>query len=182
MSDRPYHHGHLRAALLDAAVARLAEEPPSALSLRQLARDVGVSHAAPTHHFGDKNGLLVAVATQGFELLRGALAAAWDETADFLEVGVAYVVFAVEHPVHFGLMFGPDLAGAAELDEQRRSTRPLLHGPSNSMSSERDAATAAWAIAHGLAALLVGHQISDRRGTRRLASDVLGRLYAEGRA
>ena len=181
MSERPYHHGHLREALLAAAVERLAGEAPSALSLRQLARDIGVSHAAPAHHFGDKHGLLVAVAEQGFELLATSLRSAWASTGDFLEVGIAYVSFAVDHPVHFGLMFGADLADAAELAEGRAAARAVLIGSSSSKSSDRDAALAAWSIAHGLAALLLAGQINDRRGARRLAGDVLRRLYVPAR-
>jgi AcrR family transcriptional regulator len=66
---RPYHHGDLRRALLEAAVQAIAEVGPAAVSLRDLARRVGVSHAAPAHHFGDKAGLLTAVAADGFRRL-----------------------------------------------------------------------------------------------------------------
>ena len=77
---RPYHHGDLRRALLDAALAEIAEGGPGQVSLRELARPVGVSHAAPRHHFGDKRGLLTAVAVEGFELLAVELGAAWQST------------------------------------------------------------------------------------------------------
>ena len=74
--DRPYHHGHLRQAILAAAIDALTESGPARLSLRELARRAGVSHAAPAHHFGDKAGLLTAVAAQGYTLLADALTAA----------------------------------------------------------------------------------------------------------
>src|SRR6187549_1461323 len=73
---RPYHHGNLRRELVDAALEELAEHGPQDLSLRALARRAGVSHAAPTHHFGDKAGLLTAIAVEGYELLAESLAGA----------------------------------------------------------------------------------------------------------
>ena len=95
-SARPYHHGDLRRAVLDAAVAAIAESGPAALSLRDLARRAEVSHAAPAHHFGDKAGVLTALAAEGYALLGDALLETHDRTGDFLEVGVAYVrTFAV---------------------------------------------------------------------------------------
>src|SRR5918998_1426102 len=94
---RPYHHGNLRRAVLDAAITAIAESGPDALSLRQLATRIGVSHGAPAHHFGDRAGLLTAVAAEGYELLAEALTAAQRQAGDFLDVGVAYVRFAVEH-------------------------------------------------------------------------------------
>ncbi len=70
MTDtRAYHHGDLRRALLAAALEAIEESGPAALSLRDLARRAGVSHAAPAHHFGDKAGLLTALAAEGFDLL-----------------------------------------------------------------------------------------------------------------
>ncbi len=72
-TDRPYHHGDLRQAVLDAAVAAITEAGPAAVSLRELARRAGVSHAAPAHHFGDKAGLLTALAAEGYDLLADAL-------------------------------------------------------------------------------------------------------------
>ena len=96
MTDtRGYHHGDLPRALLAAAAEAIAEFGPAALSLRDLARRAGVSHAAPTHHFGDKAGLLTALAVEGFDLLAAAPTAAGD---DLLDVGVAYVDFAVRPP------------------------------------------------------------------------------------
>ena len=70
---RPYHHGDLPRALLEAALQAIVEVGPAAVSLRDLARRTGVSHAAPAHHFGDKAGLLTAVATDGFRRLAATL-------------------------------------------------------------------------------------------------------------
>src|SRR6266540_1426296 len=106
---RPYHHGDLRRALLDAAIEAITEAGPATVSLRDLARRAGVSHAAPAYHFGDKAGLLTAIAADGFRLLGAALGEAWTATGSFLEVGVAYVGFAVTHRAHFEVMFRPEL-------------------------------------------------------------------------
>ncbi|MEV2237032.1 TetR/AcrR family transcriptional regulator [Micromonospora sp. NPDC049891] len=107
MSDtRGYHHGDLRRTLLDAAVQAIGESGPAALSLRELARRAGVSHAAPAHHFGDRAGLFTAIAVQGYDILAEALAGAGGE---LLDLGVAYVEFAVRHRAHFEVMFHPDL-------------------------------------------------------------------------
>jgi AcrR family transcriptional regulator len=153
----PYHHGDLRRAILDAAVESISVNGSAALSLRELARRAGVSHAAPIHHFGDKAGVLTALAAEGFELLADALQAAGD---DFVEEGVAYVRFAVAYKAHFEVMFRPDTyhrddpsvvaarerAGRA-LDDGVRA-RTALAGREAEM-----AGVAAWSLVHGFATL-----------------------------
>src|SRR4029079_7469988 len=106
---RPYHHGDLRRALIDAA-RRLAEaEGPSALSLRAVAREAGVSPAAPYHHFKDKGELLYAVAQEGWQMLDDALAkakaAAPSAREAMTELGVAYVCFASDNPALYRIMY-----------------------------------------------------------------------------
>lgn len=107
--SRPYHHGDLRAALLTSAERTLREKGTAALSLRELARDIGVSHAAPGRHFKDKQALLDALALSGYDRLNRALA-----TADLPEAALeprltslarAYLGFAVENPELLALMF-----------------------------------------------------------------------------
>ena len=158
---RPYHHGDLRRALLGAAVAALGERGPAALSLREVARRVGVSHAAPTHHFGDKRGLLTAVAEEGYRLLAAELRAAWERTGSFLEVGVAYVRFALQRRAHFEVMFRPELYHSQEpaLLAAKKAAADLLYGPAASLSGDgaagdpQAAGLAAWSLVHGLATL-----------------------------
>ena len=106
---RPYHHGDLRPALLRAAVEAIGQAGPAAMSLREVARRAGVSHAAAAYHFGDKAGLLTAVATQGYRMLAEELRDARDADRGFLEVGIAYVRFAVSHRAHFEVMYRPEL-------------------------------------------------------------------------
>src|SRR6201997_5846248 len=104
--SRPYHHGDLRAAILAEAASLVAERGPDRVSLRELAREAGVSHAAPAHHFTDRRGLFTALAAQGFELLAVALA---DARPRFLDAALAYVRFAIEHPGHYRVMFDKSL-------------------------------------------------------------------------
>ena len=130
VTPRPYHHGNLRAALLESAEQTLNEG--GELSLRELARQVGVSHAAPRRHFAGKQALLDALAEDGFERLgndlRGSLAAAGPSfDARLLAFGRAYVRFATEHAALLDLMFaGKHRPGAA--DSLRAGRRPRLRG------------------------------------------------------
>lgn len=166
--DRPYHHGDLRRVLLETAVDIIGEHGPAALALRDLARRAGVSHAAPTHHFRDKTGLLTAVAVQGYELLGDALAEA-AHTGDFAEVGVAYVLFADTHPGHFSVMFRPDLyrADDPDLATARSRTTALLRDGARARFANRDRVRAltAWSLVHGLATLVRDGAVTPEPGT-----------------
>jgi len=187
MSTRPYHHGSLRAVLLEAAVEAIATNGPTALSLRDLARRAGVSHAAAAHHFGDKAGLLTAIATEGFDLFTAALGDALERTGDFREVGVAYTRVAIEHRGHFEVMFRPDLyrTDDPELVDAQRRTAALLHeglatlSPAQIGPSPEVAAIAAWSIVHGFASLwlhgALQGQIDDPVPVARAAAGLLFR-------
>ncbi len=168
---RPYHHGALRRALLDAALTALAEEGPAALSLRALARQVGVSHAALAHHFADKAGLLTAVAAEGFALLAADLHAAEQRTGSYREMGVAYVQFAVTHRAHFAVMFRPELYHADDpaVVTARAATEALLYGPAGRLSADPtvnplEAGVAAWALVHGVATLYLNGALPPQLG------------------
>src|SRR5271154_5377596 len=105
-----YHHGDLERALIAAARGLLEKEGIEALSLRAVARAVGVSPAAPYHHFADKDALLAAVAAQGFRELTAAMKKRMtretEPTKRFLGTGAGYVAFAAANPALFRLMFG----------------------------------------------------------------------------
>ncbi|BCW64847.1 TetR/AcrR family transcriptional regulator [Paenarthrobacter sp. MSM-2-10-13] len=109
MTDQPYHHGKLREALLERAMETIEEAGVDGLSLRQLARDVNVSHGAPAKHFRDKQALIDAVAMAGFESMnrriRDAAQSYENLRGRFVSVGKAYVDFAVEHPALLTVMY-----------------------------------------------------------------------------
>jgi len=161
-----YHHGDLRRVLLAAAASAIEESGVAALSLRALSRRAGVSHAAPAHHFGDKAGLLTALAAEGYDMLADAL----DRADSFLETGVAYVRFAVEHRAHFEVMFAPDLYRADDpaLIAARDRSEEVLYRRADEMpdaaadpGAVREAALAAWSIAHGFATLWLSGSLPD---------------------
>jgi AcrR family transcriptional regulator len=175
-----YHHGDLPAALLAAVREAVTDNGVSGVSLRDVARRAGVSHSAPAHHFGSKAGLLMAFAAEGFRLLAQAMRSevasqgAADAAAQVAAVGQAYVRFAVSHPAHFEVMFGPDalVPGDRELTAARKAVYELL---TESIGRARQAgrlpghspelvAISAWSLVHGLAALLISGRIPDRAG------------------
>ncbi|MFF4233140.1 TetR/AcrR family transcriptional regulator [Streptomyces sp. NPDC001820] len=177
MSQRTYHHGDLRRAVLTAALDVIATEGPSALSLRDLARRAGVSHAAPAHHFKDRAGLLTAIATEGYDLLAHSLAGA----PDLRERGVQYVRFAMDHPAHFQVMFQPDLLRPDDPDllaAKARVAAELRAGVEKKAAPAEEAGLmgmAAWSIAHGFATLLLSHNL-DRQLEDRSAEDIFRAL------
>lgn len=166
-----YHHGNLRESLLEAAADVLAEEGPATFSLRSLARQIGVSHTAPRHHFGDKRGVFTAVAAEGYRLLSGRLDEAGD---DFLAAGVAYVAFALDKPGHFSVMFQPELIDATDKElvgAQNKVGRSLAVGAaSHAQRTGRPLpsqggglppyALLAWSAAHGIAHLALGGSLT----------------------
>lgn len=177
-----YHHGDLRRTVLDAAVDAIGESGLDGWSLRELARRAGVSHAAPAHHFGDKAGLLTALAAEGFDLLADTLREAGP---DFLEAGLAYVRFATEHPVHFGVMFQPKLYRAdddAVRHARDRAGALLAQGASMVAASagSEHTARAGWSIAHGFASLWLAGALSTPPNTDPIeaARPVLRRLLS----
>ena len=166
-----YHHGNLRAELLDTALQQLHEVGVDTLSLRALARAVGVSQTAPYRHFADKNELLAALATGGYKDLLDALRAAGNATGDcprerLIAFAHAYVDYAANHPDLFKLMFGPILQPTEKYPALREAIREtfglvqeiLRHGIQRGIFREQDIAylaNAAWAGIHGLATLKV---------------------------
>ncbi|MGY6501230.1 MAG: TetR/AcrR family transcriptional regulator [Acidimicrobiales bacterium] len=170
-----YHHGDLRQALLDAAAEEIAEHGPGAISLRSIARRAGVSHAAPAHHFGDRAGLLSAVATEGFRRMNAAMetaAASADggPEAKLNAIGRAYVNFARAHPGEFAVMFRPELLDPDDvaLTEEAtaahgRLTDAIASEPTLQDSGETPDVTAArsWALVHGLATLIINGSLPD---------------------
>jgi AcrR family transcriptional regulator len=171
---KPYHHGDLRNALLDAARALLEEGPLSELSLRAVARRAGVSHAAPYRHFPNHESLLVELAVEGFGELRGEIAAAAGqkgaESDRIAKIGAAYMRFVARRPALARLMFGPQLPN--------RDNFPDLSAAADSIGAEIGAqlhdpalGLGVWAAVHGLAMLILENVVD--LGQRRSGLDVL---------
>ncbi|MGA7204451.1 MAG: TetR/AcrR family transcriptional regulator [Specibacter sp.] len=124
MPSHPYHHGDLRRTLLEAAATSIEASGVEALSLRQLARDAGVSHAAPSRHFSDKQALLDALAEDGFnrlaasleEATRGAATTPAAARRRFEDLAQSYVGFALAQPTLLSLMFGLKHAPSARAE------------------------------------------------------------------
>jgi len=174
-STRPYHHGNLRPALLEGAERALARGGVQELSLREVAREIGVSHAAPRRHFAGKQALLDALAEDGFERLeremQTALALAGDRFRPRLAaLARAYVRFATEHAALLELMYaGKHRPGADSLRAaaERAFAAPLTLIAEGQAAGEvvaGDSArvgTLAWASFHGLATMANGGLIGD---------------------
>ena len=152
---------------MDAAIVTIAERGADHLSLRDVARRIGVSHAAPAHHFGDKAGLLTAIATEGFTLFTDHLAVVADDGEDpareLAELGRAYAEFAERYPAHFDVMFRPALIRTSDpaLGPASAAAFAALRGrivrfQARGWRAREDTAAltvAAWALAHGIAVL-----------------------------
>src|SRR2546429_6154352 len=163
---RPYHHGDLRPALLRAAVETITEAGPAEMSWRGVARRAGVTHAAAAYHFGDKAGLFAAIAAEGYRELGEALREATEARRGFLEMGVAYVRFAVSHRAHFEVMYRPELyrPDDADVREAKAVTAVLLYGSASPDSGQLAGGVAAWSLVHGLATLWLNGNLPERLG------------------
>jgi AcrR family transcriptional regulator len=173
---RPYHHGNLRSALLGQAELTLSEQGVAGLSLRELAREVGVSHAAPRRHFADKQALLDALAEDGFERLGHETQAAVDAAGRSFRkrltaLARAYVRFATEHAPLLELMFAAKhRVGAADSlhDAATRafstSLNLIAEGQEKGEVARGDTervAIVAFATLQGLASLANGGMLGD---------------------
>jgi AcrR family transcriptional regulator len=174
-AKRGYHHGDLKHALIEAALAHIKREGARGISLREVARGAGVSHTASYRHFPSKESLLAAIAEQGFGLLNEKMRAAMEPHADdplasWRACGVAYVEFGVQYPEHLQVMFGGHIANAERYPTLQQaghacfellasSVRAALAAGLMGGASERVIAYASWAIVHGLAQLIAGYQI-----------------------
>jgi AcrR family transcriptional regulator len=189
-----YHHGNLRQALLDQALASLRKRGAENLSLRDLARAIGVSQAAPYRHFPDKDSLLAQLATLGYRELGRAMRAALgqarsDGTSGLQAAGVSYVQFALRHPEQYRLMFGSyriDQARHVELVRAANDAYSVLletvrEGVDSAELTDEPVeivAAAAWSIVHGLASLIIDERLgakSSREATA-IAERVTGLL------
>jgi AcrR family transcriptional regulator len=176
--DTPYHHGALRDALLQAAERVLERDGLAGLTLRAVAREAGVSHAAPTHHFGDLTGLVSELAAIGFRQFNQAMAESCTPQTPYPARGMArakaYVAYAQAHPGMYGLMFRterldysrPSLHEAAEASfaglAQAIAASRHEQIEEGSLTLEQAAAIArAWSLVHGFTMLLLDGRLAD---------------------
>jgi AcrR family transcriptional regulator len=165
-SEKHYHHGDLRTALVQAGRRILERDGLEALTLRACAREAGVSHAAPQHHFRNLAELLAAIATSGFDDFVASLEDnakdAGDADARLQAMGIAYVAFAIAHPALYSIMFGPE---AMQSDSEafgmaRGRAWDQLHdavvAAHGSAMADSDAVLV-WSLVHGHAMLRVSH-------------------------
>jgi AcrR family transcriptional regulator len=166
-SPKTYHHGNLKNALVETAAKLIAERGASSVSLREVAREAGVSHAAPYHHFEDKNGLIAAVAEEGFHRFdtyqERALRSVPSNPRERLRaLGKAYVRFALTNPHFFRVMFRNELIEsenhATHSEVAKRTFDRLINIVRENLSDKNEenilqAAIHAWAFVHGLATL-----------------------------
>jgi AcrR family transcriptional regulator len=177
-NDTPYHHGALNEALLKAAEHVLERDGLQGLTLRAVAREAGVSHAAPTHHFGDLTGLVSELAAIGFRQFNAAMVEARSVPGSMLEKSMAtakaYVGYARAHPGMYGLMFRTE-----RLDMTRPSLHEAAHASfaglagaigarrheqiaAEALSLDQAAAIArAWSLVHGFTMLLLDGRLTD---------------------
>ena len=171
MTTKPYHHGNLRDSLLDAADALLARDGAQALTLREVAKAAGVSHAAPYHHFASREQLLAAVATRAFAALAAAMAAANGDHARgqaerLMDICEVYVEFARARPTQFRLMFGPLLAQKSRHPDLKQAAEEAFHvlvTAATAFDAARgpELALTGWSLAHGLANLAIDEAFAD---------------------
>jgi len=195
--NRPYHHGDLKAALVEAADRLLEREGLSALSLRAVAREAGVSAAAPYHHFRDKIELLLAVARQGFvsmgDYMRQCAEGIENPKARLNRLGVAYVCFARDHPALYHLMYDSSRQANFRAEPRRADTgaMSLVHrvltsaggGAADPLAIELRE-IAGWCVCHGLAEMQASHEFDALKarlgGDEAFYSAVLANLDLPG--
>ena len=193
--ERPYHHGDLRRAIVKAALEILRETQILEFSLRELARQAGVSHNAPYKHFADKRELLAAVSAAGFEMLTKRMtreiAGLGNAREQLLALLRAYIDHGVENPALYSLMFGGYLSGpdhgrpAIELAEVEKTKallagviiagglgRAIPHTPRNERKIA-GAILACWSLAHGLTLLLADGLVGPKKKSGALGDSLV---------
>jgi AcrR family transcriptional regulator len=168
---RAYHHGDLRRALLDTVLGMVAERGDAAeVTLREVARRAGVSHNAPYRHFADKEALLAAIATEGFEMLLATLRAAREDLKDderrFVQTAQAYLRFAHAHRGHLPVMHGPGVHKGRTPELQKAANdcfqimKDIAYDAADiDVVEARRLGTIGWALLYGLAMLTMNQQV-----------------------
>ena len=182
MSRSSYHHGDLKAVILAEAADLVAQRGADGISLRELARSAGVSHAAPAHHFTDRRGLFTALAAEGWRKLAAALGEARPE---FINAALAYTRFALDHPGHYAVMFDRALVdpdNAELIAAQDAAGAELQRGVGTlddprAVADPEAAALAAWSLVHGFSLLWLNGAIDTGSDPIATVDRVAGMLF-----
>lgn len=176
-----YHHGDLRAALLDTTAKMIVEQGIHKVSMRSLSNMIGVSRTAPYRHFDDKEALLCAVAEHGFrrlgEKMRQAAASSGSAVSRFEKMAMAYVDFALANPAYYKLMFGKEMASdtpsedlltaaMATLEEAFTIIKECQVEGSFRKGNPNSLTNVVWSTLHGLVSLLIDGQIRSAQSDR----------------
>lgn len=168
MTRRGYHHGNLKAALIEAALNLIEAKGPSGFTLSEAAKQTGVSAAAPYRHFDGRTDLIVEIARQGFEMFADLLEFAYKkeptDLSSFESVNRAYLVFARQHPGHYIAMFESDLSINANADLATAANRAMsvltnaakqlsTHLPQEMRPPPMMITQHIWAMSHGIVKL-----------------------------
>jgi AcrR family transcriptional regulator len=175
----------LRRTLIDASLDLIARKGLAAFSMREAARQAGVSHQAPYHHFADREAILAAIVAEGFQRLRDDMLAAIgkidDPIARLKAIGAAYVRFALTHPAHFKLMFRSEWVRAERHGDAQSCAQTAFDvlvsvvddvAKAKYGRADRALALAAWSLAHGLATLMLEGKLEKPCGKGRRAQEI----------
>lgn len=186
MSDTSYHHGNLQQAIIDQAASMLRDDQNADLSLRRIARELGVSHQAPYRHFATKDDVLAAVRADGFDRLTRTIRAAIAQhpRSRRLQLETAtwsYVRSAMDNPAVYQLMFGGEIESKDWGERQRVCAGESLSALASILSLDTsipvDASTfhrarLIWATMHGIASLQINGLLGcDERRIRSMVAD-----------
>lgn len=191
---KKYHHGDLKAALIQKGMEIIEAEGMSGISLRKLAAHLGVSHSAPKNHFPTVRHLLTAIGAEGFRMFSSEMRAGLDETAsrqDRLHAALdGYIRFAKHHPELFRIMFSPEFtdlkddsvraAAADSFQVLSEISRGLQWDRSNEPHAQQRTEVMLWAFVHGYATLMTTEQIADEADPLHLSiHEVMPDFYYE---
>ncbi len=192
-----YHHGNLQKALVEATLELIGEKGAEAFTIREVARRAGVSHTAPYRHFKDKDALLATVAKDGFDTMvfhmRSRIAEyPEDPRLQFKYCGIAYMEFAVRHPAHYRVMFGPVKTKGRETEAVRQSAATSFQTLMDCITAcqtigairpgdPMEMALSAWSMVHGFAMLCIDRYVKEtgpnRRDINKMMNVVTESLY-----
>lgn len=189
-----YLKDDVRTRILDAGLSLLSEGGLQALSMRAVARQAGVSHQAPYHYFPDRESILAEIVKTGFSTLHRYEAEALETCTDpiqrVVEIGCAYVRFALDHKALFQLMFRKELVDLENFEEARATAMLTFELPHSVVAAAHQKTPedstvemlACWSMAHGLATLMLEGKMPEALGETREEQEACARAVLSLRA